>query len=320
MGLKRSHLLEGSARGTHVLSGVDWAQLEKGTFEVRHGILRAEPLTLTLRRMNLGFKSAASVTPNTAMIGLLADSRTRCRWFGQAADSSSIAASRTSIDLTTRGASAFYAISVDEGALCRMFPDAPDASDLVETTRKVKLSRDALYAARLRSQMRTLFDMARLLGRDRPLPSRGICGTLVPLLAAATKRFDAHSIEPSLCLNRRITAVRRCESYMRNHVDEALTLLDLSRVAGVRSRTLINAFLAITGFSPMDYLRRLRLNGVRRMLQRGRKPTTRVIDVAGTWGFWHMGHFTAHYRAMFGEVPSETLNAQAARAFSAVRR
>jgi len=62
----------------------------------------------------------------------------------------------------------------------------------------------------------------------------------------------------------------------------------------------------VTGLSPMDYLKRLRLNGVRRDLEHGGKHT-RIIDVATDWGFWHMGHFTTDYRAMFRETPSKTL-------------
>ena len=57
----------------------------------------------------------------------------------------------------------------------------------------------------------------------------------------------------------------------------------------------------------MDYLKRLRLNGVRRALQRAHKARTRIIDVATAWGFWHMGHFATDYRRMFGEAPSQTL-------------
>ena len=94
---------------------------------------------------------------------------------------------------------------------------------------------------------------------------------------------------------------------MHEHIDGTVTLLDLSEITGLRSRSLINAFEAATGFSPMDYLKRLRLSGVRRALQRADKQGTRIIDIASDWGFWHMGHFTNDYRAMFGETPSQTL-------------
>jgi AraC family ethanolamine operon transcriptional activator len=33
----------------------------------------------------------------------------------------------------------------------------------------------------------------------------------------------------------------------------------------------------------------------------------RIGDVAARWGFWHFSQFSADYRRMFGELPSETL-------------
>lgn len=76
---------------------------------------------------------------------------------------------------------------------------------------------------------------------------------------------------------------------MREHIDEAISLLDLSRACGMRSRSLINAFKAIAGLSPMDYLKRIRLTAVRNALLRADPRSTRVIDVAMESGFWAYG-------------------------------
>jgi AraC family transcriptional regulator, ethanolamine operon transcriptional activator len=134
-----------------------------------------------------------------------------------------------------------------------------------------------------------------------------VLGNFVALLAAATANPRTRWIEAPRSVARRLTAVRACENYMREHVAMTITLLDLSGVARMPTRSLINAFEAITGFSPMLYLKRLRLNGVRRALQSADKRESRIIDLAGNWGFWHMGHFAAAYRGMFGETPSQTL-------------
>jgi len=92
---------------------------------------------------------------------------------------------------------------------------------------------------------------------------------------------------------------------MHEHVDEPISLQDLSDACGFRPRSLINAFEAFTGVSPMMYLKAMRLNGVRKAL-RATGHRARIIDIAMDWGFEHMGHFAADYRAMFGERPSET--------------
>ena len=32
-----------------------------------------------------------------------------------------------------------------------------------------------------------------------------------------------------------------------------------------------------------------------------------IIELAGRYGFWHMGQLAADYRHIYGELPSETL-------------
>jgi len=63
----------------------------------------------------------------------------------------------------------------------------------------------------------------------------------------------------------------------------------------------------VLGISPKRYLRLVRLNGVRRDLKsRAHEARVKVQDVAARWGFSHMGHFSQDYKALFGELPSET--------------
>jgi AraC family ethanolamine operon transcriptional activator len=115
-------------------------------------------------------------------------------------------------------------------------------------------------------------------------------------------------------LTLRFRAVRTCDEYMRAHIDEPISLQNLSDACGFRPRSLINAFEAFTGVSPMSYLKALRLNGVRDALRAAERERVRIIDVAMDWGFDHMGHFAADYRAMFGERPSETIRPRENRA------
>lgn len=73
-------------------------------------------------------------------------------------------------------------------------------------------------------------------------------------------------------------------------------------------RRLLNYyFQEILGMSPLQYLRSLRLNGVRRELQNPIAPNLVVSDVAARWGFGHLPRFAGEYRGLFGELPSATL-------------
>jgi AraC family ethanolamine operon transcriptional activator len=105
--------------------------------------------------------------------------------------------------------------------------------------------------------------------------------------------------------------VSRAQEYMREHVEEPLTVEDLCRVLGVSRRTLQYSFQEVLQLNPVSYLRAMRLNGVRRMLKSANPERQSVQDIAARWGFWHLSHFANDYRRMFGELPSETLRGSA---------
>ncbi|MBI3148396.1 MAG: helix-turn-helix domain-containing protein [Betaproteobacteria bacterium] len=109
----------------------------------------------------------------------------------------------------------------------------------------------------------------------------------------------------------RHTIVSRAQEYMRQHVEEPLTVEDLCRSLKVSRRTLQYSFQEVLQLNPVSYLRAMRLNGARRMLKSADPGRESVQDIAARWGFWHLSHFATDYRRMFGELPSETLRGAA---------
>lgn len=101
--------------------------------------------------------------------------------------------------------------------------------------------------------------------------------------------------------------VAKAKQYIIDNLDEAITMTDLCRELAVSRRTLHSCFIEVTGCNPVQYLRNIRLNHVRRELRLAPDGHTKVQDVAAKWGFWHLGHFSSEYKRMFGEQPSETL-------------
>nr|WP_314569587.1 helix-turn-helix domain-containing protein [uncultured Pseudomonas sp.] len=87
--------------------------------------------------------------------------------------------------------------------------------------------------------------------------------------------------------------------------DETVNLLELAQIACVPLRQLQQGFKTYTGMSPAQWLRLRRLNGARRELLGS--PDSTVAEVAMNWSFWHLGRFSNSYRALFKELPSETL-------------
>ena len=59
----------------------------------------------------------------------------------------------------------------------------------------------------------------------------------------------------------KILAVQRMQDYINEHLTEKITLCDLSNVALFSPFYCARIFKELTGFSPADYIRRLRLCG-----------------------------------------------------------
>jgi AraC-like DNA-binding protein len=101
--------------------------------------------------------------------------------------------------------------------------------------------------------------------------------------------------------------VRRAEDHIRDHYAEPITIETLAVVAGVSVRTLFAGFHDFRGTTPMNYLKKVRLESARVALQNGQaRGQSGVTQVALECGFSHLGRFAADYRAHFGELPSAT--------------
>jgi transcriptional regulator GlxA family with amidase domain len=102
--------------------------------------------------------------------------------------------------------------------------------------------------------------------------------------------------------------VARVDRYVRNNLGEALTVAELSGIAGVSERTLRAAFHAVLGMSPKQYVIGERLRAVRDALALADPRSATVTDIAMTYGFFELGRFAGRYRDLFGEMPSWTLH------------
>jgi AraC-like DNA-binding protein len=100
--------------------------------------------------------------------------------------------------------------------------------------------------------------------------------------------------------------LRGADDYLRSHLDRPIYRDDLCAALGVSRRKLHDAFVAVVGMSPPAYLKLRRLVLARRALRAGDGDKQLVKAVALSHGFWHLGYFANDYRALFGELPSQT--------------
>jgi len=100
--------------------------------------------------------------------------------------------------------------------------------------------------------------------------------------------------------------VKRAVDFMHANMARALSSTEIAHAGGVSVRSLEEGFRQFKGVSPMAYLRRIRLDAVRAELcaPEGTEP---IAQIALKWGFAHLGRFSAFYRQVYGELPSETV-------------
>jgi len=99
--------------------------------------------------------------------------------------------------------------------------------------------------------------------------------------------------------------IKKAIDYMVAHAAGPLRLAEIAFASGSSVRSLQSGFMQFKGMSPMEYLRMIRLCGVKAEIASG--PSERKIsDIAYSWGFVHLSSFAAFYQKAFGETPSET--------------
>jgi AraC-like DNA-binding protein len=99
---------------------------------------------------------------------------------------------------------------------------------------------------------------------------------------------------------------RRAEVYIETHWNEAITIASLARATASSARSIFYHFKNSRGQSPMSFLKQVRLEHAREMLENsgvGRSVTEIAVDC----GFGNLGHFAGDYFKRFGERPSDTL-------------
>ena len=127
------------------------------------------------------------------------------------------------------------------------------------------------------------------------------------LCLAAARLFAGHGSAPRPSRGKgRLRILAEVEAFLAASGSEPVYISALCERLGLPERTLRYVFEEQFGASPMRVLRARRLCDVRLAL-RTAAPGTRVSEVAGRFGFWHLGQFATDYRVLFGERPSETL-------------
>jgi AraC-like DNA-binding protein len=131
------------------------------------------------------------------------------------------------------------------------------------------------------------------------------------LLAAATlTAFPSNTLTDPTAADRHDAhprTLRRAIAFIDDNAGHDLSVADIARAAYVTTRAVQLAFRRHLGTTPMQHLRRVRLEHAHRDLQAADPSTASVGQIAARWGFANHSRFTAAYHRVYGVTPSQTL-------------
>lgn len=140
-----------------------------------------------------------------------------------------------------------------------------------------------------------------------------------PLIASAARHYLVATVlatfpstavfEPTIEDRHDSTPVllRRAIAYIDDNAHRDVSLADIAGAVHVTPRALQYMFRKHRDCTPIEYVRRVRLDHAHRDLAQGDRHTTSVAQVARRWGFAHLGRFAIYYRDQYGCSPHETL-------------
>lgn len=205
------------------------------------------------------------------------------------------------VDLLTTGSFQGYAVRFSQAMLaeqgCAWMLEVPSANGY-------RLSLPQTAAESIRQCLREVAQLLRNPNLEEARREQEIDDiyreALVPAVASAVSvaAVDSGPVEDSL-----ETLLR----FIDEHLYEPLTVEQLGGSIGVSSRYVQQLFKRHLGISPKYYIRCMRLNAVRRELKRLSRRRGLITEVASSFGFDHLGQFAGDYKALFGELPNETL-------------
>ena len=103
-------------------------------------------------------------------------------------------------------------------------------------------------------------------------------------------------------MQEQIEAVQRMQEYIEEHLREEISFADVAKVSLFSPWHARRLFLAYTGVTPSDYIRKLRLKQSALKL---RDEDVKVLDVALDFGFGSVDGYQRAFRKEFGCNPSE---------------
>jgi len=101
---------------------------------------------------------------------------------------------------------------------------------------------------------------------------------------------------------RRLKQIQPAITYMEEHMAEKITLAELSEVTHLSPNHFSRVFKIVSGFSPMEFLSRIRVQKSAQLLLSTNKT---IVEIAMDTGFNDGNYFSRYFKKCRNETPSE---------------
>ncbi len=129
-------------------------------------------------------------------------------------------------------------------------------------------------------------------------------GLIYQILTALLREFTKEIPDPSeLDMQyRRLKQIKPAIAYMESHLADKITLENLSEVAHLSPIHFSRVFKTVSGFSPMEFLGRLRVQKASQLLVNTDKT---IVEIAMETGFNDSNYFSRFFKKYRQEAPRE---------------
>ncbi|WP_322998529.1 helix-turn-helix domain-containing protein [Castellaniella sp.] len=280
-------------------------QFSSGTFEGRLTELWLPRLQVFQESANQALHQSCAAWPDSLWFGLPAPHQATSRLDAQPIPGHTVLfrPGACEFELSTPQDYDIFGIVVDQDLLREhLTPLDEDACGRLNEGGTLKITPD-LYRHMIQTLGRALFEP-----QPPDTAAEDLQETVLDLLCTALTQGARPALDPHYSRIRHSRQiVQQAREMVLSQANHRLSIADICRQLHISRRTLQYSFQAVVGLSPLAYLRILKLNQVRRRLHNAQDFSSRVTQVATTWGFEHLGQFSQDYRRLFGECPSATL-------------
>jgi YesN/AraC family two-component response regulator len=139
----------------------------------------------------------------------------------------------------------------------------------------------------------------------KPVAVADLCAAMAKLyvqLEGAREKFDTeHPSFPAMASQEELVSV--AQEYLRTHFAEEISLAELAARFHVNPPYLARLFKRTVGAAPVRYLRDLRINQARKLLEE--RPELEIKEVGIIAGYPDQGYFSRVFRQAVGVSPQE---------------